>query len=224
MERDGGVMMASNSDEGTHELRDVLKPEGAEVPFLRAYRKFREEEAKPMVVPPALLEHGRVSVAKAAKLLGVSVGYISGKDGMYRTPRQRLPILKDNTIPLSELHRAYKRLHALKVRQLAKDAADALNTRSEPLWEGHAGIITGRIVWTADEPLFDVLCREDLVGFDYEDVADKLRISKAAARRLIADGTLFAWSGRRCRTIVTHEELDAYKRKLAREQAVAVAA
>lgn len=183
-----------------------------ELAFVQAYRQYTAAADVPLVVPEPLLEHGFVSLARAAKLLNTTVADLANREGRYQVWGHRLPILKNKTVPLSELRREFQRRHDERVRRLANEAAKVLNDagRGE----------TPNVHWEAGESMFGRLFDDGpdgIRGYDFEGVAEQLGVSKAEAKRLM-DGTLFCWSPRQGRSIVTEEELDAYKRMLERKK------
>jgi predicted HTH domain antitoxin len=184
----------------------------AEHALLAAFRKLRRAEATPLVVPPALLEHGLVTKRRAAKLLGFTPREVerrTSRDGWVDSD-QRIPALKNGMLPISEVRRAFERQHAAKIEKLAGDVATAA---------------TGRRWSPPHESAYflndDGLKLRDCVSL--EKAAEVLGLSMAAINRLAKDESqdgLFVRQHQRVRGWqVTTAELEAYQRKLAARRA-----
>lgn len=191
-----------------------IGPSKEERALLAAFRDLRHAEMKPLVVPDALLEHGYVTKRRAAQLLGIPV-----KDVEAMTDRNtwrlggHVPLLKNGTIPISELRRELSRRRREALQKLAQEVVKHVTTEGVGHWR----------VWSTGSFLEDDHGKCLREAWGVAAIAERLSISQAAVSRLIEDESkdgLFASRHRRIRGwFVTTEELEAYKRKLDREAA-----
>lgn len=232
-------VMASPEDDP---LRVILSGMGGlserERSFILAYRRYLAAESAPATMPPELLECGYMPLASAVKHLGTTVVRQLAMDRS-RNPYW-VPVLKNKTVPVSELARAYRRLEKRRVRGLAQEAAETLNTRvGAGEWRVRAddgrsvpsiGIARGLFWRVSDDSLFGLGDDDDdendgwhgVPGYSIDEVAAQLGLSKAEVRRLIDDRTIFAYrSSRRGGAVITQAEIDAHKRRLERAKVTA---
>jgi hypothetical protein len=182
-----------------------------EMPLVLALRQLRRVECRPLKVSPELLEHGYVSVAKAAKLLGVSVAQIRRRTsealGEF-VGEGRLPLVEAG-IPISELLRA---VLAERRKELEKAADQVVKLIT----------IDGAPVQWRRWKTFEQQLAENLGYLNIPEAAAELGLSKSEVDRLSRDegpGSLFAVKvGLRAGWCFTPEEIAAYKRKLQRER------
>jgi hypothetical protein len=191
----------------------AMGPTDEEKALLAALRALRTAELKPFVVPDALLEHGYVTKRRAAKLLGTTLKEV---DAMTDRNRWRLgghvPLLKNGTIPISELRRELSRRRRQDLKKLAEAVVNRVTTEGVPRWE-------------VSESAFEDASHLHGIG----EVAECLALSKAAVVRLIEDdddltGLLGVHHPRLRGWYITTEELEAYARKLGRVRVASEAA
>lgn len=176
--------------------------------IIDALRARDTAEKKPLEVPHALLDHGYLTPRQVAKLLKLRLSEVNNPHGwclngtMGRTAA--------GLIPTSEALRHLKRMRRSNIEKETRDVVK---------------LITGdRGYWSATSPGgFTESLVESRSFLPIETVASELGISKAAADRIMrdegADGLYSQRHELRRGWCVTREELDAYKRKLARRAA-----
>lgn len=186
--------------------------------MLANLRKLRAEEAKPLDVPPALLDHGLVTVRQAAKLMGMTPTEFmeaAGHGKRYVNSEERVPLLKKSRrTSISELHRLFKRMRLDRLERLAHDVVDLVKTEGVSHW--HNNVFSFVDGW------------DDVFGGPgLEQMAAELGIGKAAMLRVIDDdSTDSVWVTRhhmRRGFYATVEEWSAFKRKLAARGTMTVA-
>ncbi|MBK7858402.1 MAG: hypothetical protein IPJ65_07220 [Archangiaceae bacterium] len=185
-------------------------PNDEEDNLTSALRELRREEARPLTVRPELLEHGYVTPAKAARLLGVSRKSIeartSAPPSAYVTGGHLT--LVGPGIPLSELLRSIIADRQQRLYELAKKVVGSVT---------FDGMGVGR--WSLSRHHLDDI-RERASFLNVDQAAKELGISKAAVVRATKDegpDSLFAQQVKhRAGWCYSPEEIAAYKRKLER--------
>lgn len=172
--------------------------------LLRALRKFRAAERKgPRPVPAALLEHGFVSKATAARLLGISLEELvklTSSWGRHVYGLEDPLHVYPAGIPISELRYAWEAIERTRIRKSAEEIAKVVKTKYVARWEAHK---PGEIL-----PVF----REDLFCYSVEDVAAELRLSLKDAQALMEGPDLACWGRSRKTLRCSRYELEAFKR------------
>ena len=167
----------------------TMKLSEEEVATVMAMRKLRKADAERPKVPVELLEHGFVSVKRAAELLSVKVSDLKS-----RRSGDGPPVLTNNRVPISELRREHHRQTLKVLRELAAEASRLADGTC------HTNIFSSALYQWERRARYD------------HDVARELNVTLAEAKRLMKE-ELFCWLDRRNRRYVTPEELAAFKRK-----------
>lgn len=193
----------------------------AELELIAARRKLTAAQVeRPM--PAKLLEHGYVSKAEAARLLGVTAAKITQLEKAPGEGERRLPRYNDGECrgyALSDLRREYPLLRRARLVELAKRVVDqVLPTGTseafggwEPLWY--------ELPLHGDSDLNLYFERTNGPrGLDVGGIAKRFGVTKGYAQHLM-DGPLACKKARgnrgTVRSVVTFEEIEAYERKLA---------
>lgn len=182
-----------------------------ELPIVSALRELRRCEARPLMVRTELLEHGYVSIAKAAELLGKSKAEIKRRStaapGAY-VPEGRLPLITPG-IPISELLRSVISEWQKEKEALAHEVVKLVTIDGQPVqwrrWPTHLEGLAERMTY-----------------IDVPRAAAELGLSKAEVERQLRDDgpdSLFAIRVAHRRWCFSPEEIAAYKRKLQRAKA-----
>jgi hypothetical protein len=186
-------------------------PGDEEITLKLALRELRFEESRRLLVSADLLEHGYVTKAKAAKLLGVSVAEIEKRTGAAPSaycPEGRLPLLPAG-IPISELLRSVIANHRADIAKLARKVVQLVTVNG------------AQMNWSPNKPYFERLA-EAYTFLNALDAAKELGISRAAVERATRDDgpeSLFAQKvDGRCGWCYSPEEIAAYKRRLERQR------
>jgi hypothetical protein len=183
--------------------------------MVKDLRALRAAEAAPKEPPAELLEHGWVTFKQAAELLEFSdpkqkAAFLNRSPdwvAMYKwggTHGEGIPLVRGR-LAISEVLREWKRLRKEELHALGAKVVGHISVR-------------GRRVLHPEWGERYSLWNNELKAYGHEEVARDLNISKAAAKRLM-ESELFSMKLRHYRVpIVTKEELEAYKRKLAAAQ------
>lgn len=169
-------------------MAKTLKLSRNEMHLLKAIRGLRAEETRRARPHARLLEHGTVSVAEAAALLGRTVADVTAALGV------ELPRAVAGRVPLSELRRVVELQNARALSTAHAHVAGLFRPKGAFSWFAVSLSNGRRSVARA---------------------AEQLRLSQREVMRLVDAGVLFATRrGPRRAITISREELEAYSASL----------
>lgn len=176
-----------------------------ELKLITDLRRLRADEAKPLEVPPVLLEHDLLTARQVSKLLGMTRADVMKHLDLSAWVPDRMGGTRDGLFPTSEVLRFLKRQRRAALERRAREVARMVTGDLDRSFSGFSeSLVEARSFLPA------------------ETVAAELGMSRAAVERLMRDegpDSLYAQRhSLRRGWCVTREELDAYKRKLAARQ------